>query len=68
MPTDAPAAAERRLSIPVDVPEPWAGLDLYDDLAHLLPLLVAQLATGVSRRTLERRLNRDWPPMQETTP
>lgn len=59
-PTDAPA----RLTVPVDVPEPYAGRDFADDLAHLAPLIVALLAAGVSRRTLERRLTRDWPPQE----
>lgn len=60
--------ASPRLALEVDIPEPYAGHDYRDDLEYLLPLLVAQLATGVSRDTIARRLNRDWPARQEYTP
>lgn len=63
----APPAAER-LYVPVDVPSAYASAHLDDDLAYLAQHLVTLLAAGVSRRTIERRLTRDWPAQGETTP
>lgn len=63
-PTPPPA----RLLIPVDVPTVYASAHLDDDLAYLAQHLVTLLAAGVSRRTIERRLTRDWPAQGEVTP
>lgn len=67
-PIDAVTADTLRLLIPVDIPEPWAELDLADDLAYLLPLLASHLATGTRRETLANRINRNWPPSPEAMP
>lgn len=63
----APPAPER-FYVPVDVPAAFAGHDFADDLEHLTPIVLALLAAGVSRRTIERRLTRDWPAQGEPTP
>lgn len=62
----APPAPDR-VYIPVDIPAAWGGTDYAADLEHLTPMVLALLASGVSRRTIERRLTRDWPP-QEANP